>query len=58
MRSGCNAASVFVGIDHGNYLFDAIIEIDTNDFVVRHHHIVDRYFFQIEDADQHASILV
>ncbi len=37
-------------------LADFVVEIDTDDFVVRNHDIVDGYFFQVEDAEQHLLI--
>jgi hypothetical protein len=35
-----------------------VIEIDADDFIMRHHDIVDRDFFEIENADKHLPIAV
>ena len=48
---------VFALLNHGHDFFSTVIEVYTDDFVVWHHDIVDGHPFQIEDADEHASVL-
>jgi len=49
-------AGVLACRNRGFYCGIVIIEINTNYFVVRHHDIIDRDFFQVENAKQHLSV--
>ena len=49
-------ACVFALLDD---LLDGLVvfvEVDAEDFVVRHHDVVNRHFLEIEDADQHLPV--
>ncbi len=47
---------MFAAADDRGDICIVFIEIDADDLVVRHHDIVDSDLFQIEDAQQHATV--
>jgi hypothetical protein len=48
-----------VGVDNllRNDLFERRFEIDALDLVARHHHVIDRDRFEVEQVEQYAPVL-
>ncbi len=49
-------SGVFAPGDEVLNLPDVVIQVDADDLVVRHHDVIDRDLFQVEDAQQHLPV--
>src|SRR5690554_1310264 len=49
-------AGVLAGTDLFENAFQAVVQVDADDFVARHHDVIDRDIFQVEDRQQHGLV--